>query len=148
MSRRQLTQVEYQRYAKRMTDKIYVALFGADGDGLRKRIGLPLDDTFDDDNLRDHMGVEALQALAEVESACAVMMRANPQWSPDRIIVECGVIARKSAMKWQKQCAENGVDFLRGKHVVPAWTPEERRAFGEEYGLEYDEATNWWKDIK
>ena len=145
MAKRQLTQVEYQRYVRRMTDKVYISLFGADGNGLRRQIGLPMGDTFDDDNLRDHMGVEALQALAEVESACATMMQANPNYSPERIVTESGVIARQAAIKWHKHCADIGVDFLRGKTPIRVLSADEMRTLGGEVGLEYDEATNWWK---
>lgn len=102
-------------YIRRMSELHYIALFGADSDALRARLGLPTEDTFDDDNLRDHMGIEALSALSEVERECTRWMERNPYASPARTLEMCEDIAKRLAVRWHKQCAESGVDFLTGK---------------------------------
>ncbi len=53
------------------TDMMYIGLFGAGARALRKRLGLPLLDTPHDENLRNHMGLEAVRALCDIETKLA-----------------------------------------------------------------------------
>lgn len=102
-----------------ITDQIYLGLFGKTANQLRAQLGLPLEDTVDDDNLRDHMGIEALNALAEVEGTLGKALRA---FSGTLTTVQAGAVSRELAelvgVDRRKQAAEKGVDFLTDEPLI------------------------------
>lgn len=116
MKTRRDPQNTVKTYIRLMSEIHYIALFGADSESLKAQLGLPPEDTFDDDNLRDHMGIEALTALSETESECAAMISAFSHWTESRLLDECRIIGERIGKRWRQKCKEQGIDFLRGKH--------------------------------
>lgn len=100
-----------------VTDAIYVCLFGADGATLRARLGLPEEDTPDDERLRDEMGKNALHYLAAVEEGMTVYLHQYPDVQPMEASVAASRIAWAFAEDLRKVCAAEGVDTLTGKPI-------------------------------
>ncbi len=98
-----------------LTDIIYKALFGKDTAQLLIHFGLSpmcLSDP-DDTDLRDCMGLLALQALVEVESAC--IQKIGDRWLPfekTRGIVQW--TADEVAIEAKATAAGRGEDLLTG----------------------------------
>lgn len=99
-----------------VTNLLYQKLFGADAATLRQRLGLPAEDTADDDNLRDHMGELALLFLAEAESEMTLLLKAAPLTG-----VDLWLRAQQVGGWWgtllQRMARERGVDPLTGEPV-------------------------------
>lgn len=98
-----------------VTDAIYTVLFGADGDTLRQRLGLPAEDTPDDDRLRDEMSERALRYLAAVEHGMTTWLRLEPHATPLAISAAASRIAAWYATDLRASCEREQVDIVTGK---------------------------------
>jgi hypothetical protein len=97
------------------TGIMYLGLFGANADDLRQQLGLPIADTEDDDNLRDHMGALALNAIASVEHSVMTHINAHPVKDLDELFATMSVYTVMAAKVFKIKAVASGVDFLTGR---------------------------------
>mgnify|MGYP003455910430 FL=1 len=108
---------EQREVMETATDMIYIGLFGAGAHELRKRLGLPILDTPNDENLRYHMGLEAVRALSDIETRLADWLSRHPPGSvsEERLYAAVAVFTVALKTKHQQAAREAGRDFLTGK---------------------------------
>lgn len=99
-----------------VTNLLYTKLFGADAATLRQRLGLPAEDTADDDNLRDHMGEMALTFLGEAEHEMAMLLKEAPLTGVD-LWLRAAQVGDWWGAVMQRIARERGVDPLTGNPV-------------------------------
>lgn len=109
-----MTPAEGERVIRQLTDELYRGLFGGTGDELRQRLGLPIEDTRDDDNLRDHMGIEALTVLAKLEETLADLLTSATITSQAELFIVVRCSAQGAGDVARAQCALKHTDFLTG----------------------------------
>lgn len=101
---------------RQLTDTIYRALFDADGAALRIRLGLPpaAPDDLTDDDLRDEMGILALETLGKLEDELQRWFNAQPEfdWSFCRAMTR--IVSLRHANQAKQQARWNGIDLLTG----------------------------------
>lgn len=107
---------------REVSDVIYQELFGGTGDELRSRLGLQQPDTLNDDNLRDHMGSEALRSLGHVEASVAIWLKLSALQIRRREDVEvlkeaARRFASLAARRDRSLCEANGRDYLTGRRL-------------------------------
>lgn len=100
------------------TNLLYTELFGADGNTLRQRLGLPSTDTADDDHLRDAMGEIALEYLAAAEDELARWLKRNRGVGA----IEVWIVAQQVGKHWGASLrgisAERGIDVVTGEPIA------------------------------
>src|SRR5580765_3168303 len=102
-----------------LTDVIYLELFDANGAMLRERFGLrPFsEDDTGDDEVRDYMGIEAIQAIMVIEIAITAHLLTAPLASMTLFALASHArkVARELAYEPRKWAQEKGVELLTGK---------------------------------
>lgn len=100
-----------------LTDIIYRALFDRDAAALRIHFGLlpcSTDDVTDDD-IRDCMGIEALEALAHIEGAVTTVLQSPPYVSFEEFKKVTRTNIQDTAKVYRQRAHEQGYDLLTGK---------------------------------
>ena len=107
------------QFIQDVTDTIYMNLFGKTATQMRTELGLSMVDNIHDDNLRDHMGIQAINALAEVEGAFgSVFASAKGVREVQAAVIKLAIYAAQVGNRERAKCDKSGIDFLTGKRIV------------------------------
>lgn len=103
---------------RQLTNIIYRALFDMDAAALRIHFGLPpcSDDDVTDDDIRDCMGIEALEELSFIEDVLATAILNEPaRFKSYKTVTR--TLAQDRARKAKAKAVSAGIELLTGKRL-------------------------------